>query len=82
MTATLLDPILHAVIALGLLAAYCVLWSQGHQDSTLLGILAGQLGALGVSQVAQKTAVATGTAAPVVPVQAVEQPPPAQVPPQ
>ena len=65
MVQTLLDPILHAVIALGLLAAYCVLWSQGHQDSTLLGLLAGQLGGLGVSQVAQKVTAAQTPGPPV-----------------
>lgn len=58
MTPALLDPILHTLVALGLLAAYCVLWALGHQDTTLLGILAGQLGALGVSQVAQRASVA------------------------
>ena len=62
MTSTLLDPILHTLIALGLLAAYCTLWAVGHQDQTLLGILAGQLGSLGVSQVAQKVANGNGTA--------------------
>lgn len=61
MTSALLDPILHTLVALGLLAAYCVLWALGHQDTTLLGILAGQLGALGVSQVAQKASDAAGS---------------------
>lgn len=64
---TILDPILHAVIALGLLAAYCTLWALGHQDQTLLGILAGQLGGLGVSNVALKAASTAPPSSPVAP---------------
>lgn len=67
MTTTLLDPVLHAVIALGLLAAYCVLWSEGHQDPVLLGLLGGQLGGLGVSQVAQRVSTVDNPPAPVAP---------------
>jgi len=62
MVATILDPVLHAVVALALLAAYVVLWCYGHQDQTLLGILGGQLGGLGISHVAQSAAVAKATA--------------------
>ena len=52
MPASTLSAILHTVVALGLLTAYVVLWALGHQDNALLGILGGQLGALGVTQVA------------------------------
>lgn len=55
---TLLEPVLHAVIALGLLAAYCTLWALGHQDAVLLGLLGGQLGGLGVGQVAAQAVAA------------------------
>ena len=51
---TILSPVLHAVIAVGLLAAYTALRMTGHDDPTLLGILGGQLGGLGVTQVAQQ----------------------------
>lgn len=54
MIVAILDPILHAVIALCLLAAYCTLWALGHQDTTLLALLGGQLSALGVTQVASR----------------------------
>lgn len=58
MVATVLSPILHAVIALALLAAYVTLQVLGHDDQVLLGILGGQLGGLGVSQIAQQAAAA------------------------
>lgn len=61
MLATLLDPILHAMIALAILAAYGALRWHGVDEPILLGLLGGQLGGLGVSNVAQKVAMATGT---------------------
>lgn len=57
----MLEPILHTVIALGLLVAYCVLWALGHQDNVLLGLLGGQLGGLGVGQVANQVITAKTT---------------------
>lgn len=58
--ATLLDPILHAVIALALIVAYVVLRALGHDEPTLLGILGGQLGSLGVSHIAAQVSGAEG----------------------
>ena len=60
MNATMLDPVLHTVIALGLLAAYATLKALGHDDTVLLGLLGGQLGGQGVSQIATKVAIARG----------------------
>ena len=76
MNAALLDPVLHTLIALGLLAAYAVLKATGHDDPVLLGLLGGQLGGQGVSQVAQKYAVARGAEPAVLAVPPV--PPPVQ----
>lgn len=61
MLATLLDPIMHAVISLALIAAYGALRWHGVDEPVLLGLIGGQLGGLGVSSVAQKVAAATGT---------------------
>jgi hypothetical protein len=57
MFAVLLDPILHAVLALALLVAYCVLRLAGTEEPLLLGMLAGQLTGLGVTQVAERVRV-------------------------
>lgn len=61
MLATLLDPILHTVITIALLAAYGALRWHGVNEPVLLGLVGGQLGGLGVSNVAQKFAAATGS---------------------
>lgn len=50
--ATILSPILHTVIALALLTAYVVLTALGNDASDVLAILGGQLGGLGVTQIA------------------------------
>lgn len=56
MPISLLEPILHAVLAIALLACYVTLAILGHDDTALLGILVGQLAALSVSQVSQQAA--------------------------
>ena len=56
-------PVLHTVVALALLATYATLWALGHQDPVLLGVLGGQLGGLGVTQLAQQATVAVAAPA-------------------
>jgi hypothetical protein len=68
MPLSLLEPVLHAIVGLALLAAYVTLAILGHDDTALLGILVGQLAALSVSQVAQQAAAS---------VRQTEPPPPA-----
>jgi hypothetical protein len=53
-----LTPILHAVVSIVLVVAYVVLWSTGHNGDALLGLLAGQLGGLGVTHLTEKVAAA------------------------
>lgn len=59
MNVNVLDPLLHALIALGLLATYGALRWHGVDEPVILGLLGGQLGGLGVSQVAQKASTAS-----------------------
>lgn len=61
-----LTPALHAVVAVGLLAAYVALTILGHDGNALLGLLAGQLGGLGLTHLATEAG---------------KQPPPAPPPP-
>lgn len=59
---SLLDPVLHLLISLALLAAYGALRWHGVDEPVLLGLLGGQLGGLGITQVAQRVAVAQAAA--------------------
>lgn len=74
MLSALAEPIIHAIIAVCLIAAYAALRWHGVDEPLLLGILGGQLGALGVSNIAQS--YSTGKPAVAAPVRVVNPPPP------
>lgn len=73
MLSVLAEPIIHLIIAVCLIAAYAALRWHGVDEPILLGILGGQLGALGVSNIAQS--ITTGKPAVAVPVAVPPSPP-------
>ena len=60
----ILNPVLHGVIAICLLAAYAALRWHGVDEPVLLGILGGQLGGLGVTNIAAQAQSAPPQAPP------------------